>query len=134
MNPQAVPTPEPEPCLYERLGGSVAIHAVVDGLYERIVADPFLSPTFAGIDLDWLKNSQEQFFAQALGGPEEYRGQDMVAAHRNLRIQREHFDAVASHLASALSSLGVADPLIAELISRGWPSCLIKSSTPHQNQ
>lgn len=56
----------------------------------------------------------------AFGGPSEYRGRDLRAAHAKLVKQGlgdAHFDAVARHLDATLRELGVAEPLIAEALS-----------------
>jgi hypothetical protein len=48
-------------------------------------------------------------FAVALGGPDLYAGRDLRAAHAHLAITERHFDAVATHLATTLTDLGVPD-------------------------
>ena len=35
--------------IFVRIGGHPAVAATVDGLYERILADDTLAPTFAGL-------------------------------------------------------------------------------------
>src|SRR5262249_32978056 len=63
----------------------------------------------------------EQFFTQALGGPGEYPGRNMRDAHTGLGIEPRHFQSVAGHLGAAMGALGVAAPLIDEVISAGAP-------------
>ncbi|MBK8231575.1 MAG: chemotaxis protein [Candidatus Eisenbacteria bacterium] len=103
--------------LYERLGGVEAITATVDKFYELVLADPALAAFFQRTNLKFLKQAQVSFFSQATGGPEVYRGRSMRETHANLNIGAHHFQLVAGHLVHALESLGVAQPLIEELVA-----------------
>ena len=40
--------------LYDRLGGEVALDAVVDEFYDRVLADEELRPYFADVSMDEL--------------------------------------------------------------------------------
>jgi len=102
--------------LFDRLGGAAAIDATVEQFYERVLADPLLSPFFAQVRLPWLKQQQKAFFTTALGGPEIYRGRDMKVAHAKMAIEERHFGQVARHLSATLQSLQVPPPLIAEVM------------------
>ena len=101
------------PSLYERLGGAPAIEAVVDELYRRVLADPELAPFFSRVNLRSQASRMRAFVTMVAGGPNEYRGRDMRAAHRNHAIEDRHFDLVAGHLVATLEFAG-ADPLAAE--------------------
>ncbi len=74
--------------LYDDIGGSAAVAVAVDDLYERILADHELAPYFTRVEMRRQKTHMRAFLAAALGGPDIYRGRDMVAAHANLRIER----------------------------------------------
>ena len=102
--------------LFVRLGGTPAITAAVEQFYERVIADPELSPFFVHTKMPWLKARQVQFFTQALGGPAIYSGQPMKEAHAHLPIEGEHFDRVAGHLVATLQELGVTQELIDEVV------------------
>jgi methyl-accepting chemotaxis protein len=95
------------PTLFEQIGGRDAVVAAVDELYVRLMGDAQLAPYFAGLNLTRLKSRQVQFFSAALGGPDQYKGRSMKAAHARFQIPQAHFDAVAVHLGSVLSDLGV---------------------------
>ncbi|SNS70637.1 group I truncated hemoglobin [Actinomadura mexicana] len=101
--------------IYESIGGEEALAAVVDGLYERILADDALSAFFVGTRLNKLKGRQVEFFAQALGGPAVYQGGSMKDVHLGLGIERAHFDRVAEHLTASLAAAGVPAATIAEI-------------------
>ncbi|MBD3146261.1 group I truncated hemoglobin [Microbispora bryophytorum] len=93
--------------IFDRIGGSDAVAAVVDEFYARIVADPMLRGYFADVDMAKLNAHQRSFVAAALGGPREYRGKSMDEAHAGLGVTAEEFEQVVSHLVGALESCGI---------------------------
>lgn len=105
--------------LYERLGGAGAVNAAVDIFYDKVLADPILTPMFEGVDMARQRRKQVMFLTVAFGGPAAYSGEGMRAAHRRLVEEKglsdEHFDAVVGHLGDTLAELGVEDGLIAEV-------------------
>jgi hemoglobin len=105
-----------EPNIYESIGGEAALVAVVDDLYDRILADPQLSGFFAGAPMTRLKGRQVEFFGQALGGPMSYQGASMRQAHIGRGIELVHFELVAGYLADSLRAAGVPEPTITEII------------------
>ena len=86
-----------------------AIAALVDTLYERLIADPDLMSYFDGRDMGRLKAHQRALVTVALGGTsEEYTGRMMQPAHAGMAITQEAFDKVLGHLKAALLDAGVA--------------------------
>ena len=55
--------------LYERLGGEAAIHAVVEGMYQKIFPDEMLSDFFRKTDKEKQKQAQFEFLTTVTGGP-----------------------------------------------------------------
>jgi hemoglobin len=98
--------------VYDQIGGAPAVSAAVDGLYERILADPVLSHWFTATDMSRQKRHMRAFMATALGGAAIYAGRDMHAAHAGLHITGEAFDHVVGHLVDTLDSLGVPAEII----------------------
>ena len=101
--------------VYEQIGGAPAVGAAVDGLYERILADPVLSHWFTATDMARQKRHMRAFMATALGGAAIYAGRDMHAAHAGLHVTDEAFDRVVGHLVDTLASLGVPEDTIAAI-------------------
>jgi hemoglobin len=101
------PAQAPAPTLFDALGGSAAVEAVVDLFYDRVLADPALSGYFEGRDMARLKRHQRLFVGQALGSREPYPGRTMQRAHSGLAVTGEAFDLVVAHLAGALAEAGV---------------------------
>ena len=90
--------------LFARLGGKAAVEKVVDSFYERILADPLLSPFFEDSDMEQQRRHQTTFLSMLLGSRNTYLGKSMLAAHEGLGIQDRHFNAVAGHLKASLES------------------------------
>jgi hemoglobin len=96
--------------LYERLGGETAVEAAVVRFYDKIMADPKLSPFFADLEMGAQIKKQVAFMTMAFGGPSKYTGRDLRTAHKPLvdrGLNAEHFGAVAGHLKATLEELGV---------------------------
>lgn len=116
--------------LYERIGGAPAITAAVELFYEKVLADPFLSPFFLDSSMQRLKAHQFAFLSQALGGPRSYNGASMQHAHKRLVIEQRHFDAVAMHLIETLRDLSVPEDIITEVGSAIAPLASQVVNTP----
>ncbi|RNC68448.1 MAG: group 1 truncated hemoglobin [Desulfuromonadales bacterium] len=102
--------------LYEKIGGEKAIDAAVDLFYKKVLADDRIKHFFDGVDMKKQGKMQKNFLTFAFGGPHNYSGKNMKAAHARLIAEKglndSHFDAVLENLASTLRELGVADELI----------------------
>lgn len=107
--------------LFDKLGGTKSIEAVVDGFYKRVLADTELKSFFAKTNMTWLRMRQIQFFTQALGGPALYEGKGMKEAHAKVTIGQHHFDPAVMHLVDTLKSLSVAQAEIDAVVSAVAP-------------
>ena len=108
-------TPEPMDGLYDRIGEQ-KLRAVVNDTVDMSAKDPKVALDRAGQAAGWsatpeniadFKRGLFQFVAAASGGPQEYRGKDMVTAHQGMNITNEQFDALMSHLKAAMDKNGV---------------------------
>lgn len=97
---------------YEAVGGGPAIAAVVDRFYGLVLDDDRLRDYFDGVEMARLKRHQVALVSQVMGGPVEYTGRDLRAAHEGKGISRDDFGAVAGHLVTALSEAGVEPAII----------------------
>ncbi len=89
---------------------------VVDEFYRRILADKALAPLFAKTDMKKQRSHQIAFLAYALGGPNEYKGASMKAAHAGRGITADHFGRVAGHLQSTLQWAKVGEPEVTAIM------------------
>ena len=85
--------------------------------------------SFAGFIAWIVLECALNFISQALGGPKEYTGLDMKAAHQGMNISLEDFNGVAGHLKKTLEELnveaqdidtiiGVVAPLSEQIVSK----------------
>jgi hemoglobin len=123
--PKARPTVAKRGTLYERMGGEPVVRAVVDDLVTRAASDPALNFARKGHgdgwqatpeSLDHLKHGLVTYLTTTAGGPLQYRGSDMVSAHRGMAISNAEFDAFVRHLAAALDANHVATREREELV------------------
>jgi hemoglobin len=93
--------------LYERLGGTKGITKIASDLTDIHMENPSISARYANSDPAAVKNSVATFFVAGTGGPNDYVGQDMVAAHRGMNISNDEFVAVLDDALLALDKSGV---------------------------
>ncbi|MCI5141060.1 MAG: group 1 truncated hemoglobin [Candidatus Electrothrix sp. ATG1] len=106
---------EAQPTLFEQLGGQDAVKVAVDGFYDKVLADDRVNGFFEGVDMDRQRAMQTSFLTVAFGGPNNYDGKDLRAAHAHLvakGLNDTHFDVILEHLGTTLKELGVKEELI----------------------
>lgn len=92
--------------LFDRLGGTEGVAAIVREMYERVLRDPELSPFFENTSIERLHRMQFQFLASAFDGPVQYSGAELTAIHRGRGITSKHFASFCGHFADALEAHG----------------------------
>lgn len=100
--------------LFDNIGGESAVDAAVDLFYRKVLNDNRISQFFDAVDMDEQRAKQKSFLTMVFGGPNDYTGQNLRDAHKDLvddGLDDSHFDVVAVHLQNTLDELGVpADP------------------------
>ena len=91
--------------IFDQIGGEDAVGAAVDIFYDKVLDDPTLARYLDGVDMQRLREHQREFMTAALGGPDEYLGRSMRAAHSGLGITDAAFDAVIGHHAQGARRL-----------------------------
>jgi hemoglobin len=105
--------------LFEQIGGEKAMDAAVELFYRKVLSDDRISHFFEGVDMDRQAAKQKAFLTMVCGGPNSYTGLDMRKGHEPLvkrGLNDTHFNAVAEHLGGTLQELGVAAPLIQQVL------------------
>jgi len=115
-NKPAAPPPAPEPTLYERLGGQDAIVAVVDEFIANVAADERINGFFANANIPRLKTLLVEQICAGTGGPCEYTGRSMKAAHAGMGINDADFNALVEDLVKALDKFNVPEKEKNELL------------------
>jgi hemoglobin len=105
------------PNLYQAIGGHAALVAAVDGLYERLLADPELAPFFPVGVGELHRRYVVTMLAEAMGGPYRYRGPGLAESHRGLGITGAQFERTAAHLVATLDGLGVPADLVSQVVT-----------------
>ena len=116
-----------EPTLYDRLGGSFAIAAVVDHFSDAVVQNPIVGQESENPELrEWhtnnlgrlpgLKFMRTLWVCNVAGGPQQYAATKsgstplgLEEAHRELKISPAEFDEVAAELGRTLDVFGVPE-------------------------
>ena len=80
--------------LYERLGGTEKITKISSDLVEIHLANPRISARYADSDPVAVKEKVSTFFIAGTGGPNNYKGKEMLPAHRGMNIDNDEFVAV----------------------------------------
>jgi len=101
------PDEEKPMSIYEKIGGAAAVDAAVDIFYRKVLADDRISEFFDTIDMESQHTKQKAFLTMAFGGPNEYTGKDMREAHKHMKLEEVHFNAVAENLVGTLQELSV---------------------------
>jgi hemoglobin len=110
---------EPEPELYERVGGEPVFRALVHRFYEGVATDPLLRPLYPEQDLGPAEERLALFLIQYWGGPGTYSEQ---RGHPRLRMRHAPFqvDAAARdrwlfHMRAAVDEAQITPAQRAEL-------------------
>ncbi|MDX8398910.1 MAG: group 1 truncated hemoglobin [Gallionellaceae bacterium] len=103
--------------VYEEIGGEAAMDAAVELFYRKVLSDDRIKSFFEGTDMVKQAAKQKAFLTMALGGPNNYTGEDMRKGHAHLvakGLNDSHFDAVMENLGATLTELGVPGNLITQ--------------------
>ena len=93
--------------LYSRLGGKAAIRLVVEDFVQNVAEDRRINGFFGTTNIPRLKRLLVEQICQASGGPCQYSGRSMRAAHRGLGIGNADFNALVQDLGRSLNKYGV---------------------------
>ena len=89
--------------LYERLGGTEGITNIANDVIDNHLANQAIAKRFENSDPAKLKNAAATFFIAGTGGPDVYKGKDMLAAHKGMNISNTEFMAVLDDTLDALA-------------------------------
>lgn len=91
--------------LYERLGASEGIKTIANDIVDNHLTNDAISPRFKNMKKtpDELKHAAAMFFIAGTGGPNDYKGQDMLTAHKGMNISALEFMAVLDDALNALT-------------------------------
>lgn len=93
--------------LYERLGGSEGIKAIASDAVDNHLANEAIATRYADFDVDKLKHGAATFFIAGTGGPDVYKGKDMLSTHKGMNISALEFMEVLNDILTALNKNNV---------------------------
>jgi hemoglobin len=93
--------------LFERLGGTGAVTAVVEDFSARCAKDARINSKFARTDIPRLRSMLIDQVSEATGGPAKYTGRDMKTAHVDMGVTTAEFNALVEDLVATLNKFGV---------------------------
>lgn len=88
--------------LYERLGGTEGITRIASDVVDNHMSNALINTRFAESDVVALKNAAATFFIAGTGGPDVYKGKDLLSAHKGMNISAEEFMSVLDDSLNAL--------------------------------
>ena len=107
--------------LFTQMGGKAGIDRLVDASVDIYLADPRIKMHFAETNLERLRAQFKDQFCQVAGGPCEYKGHDMAAAHKGLKLTGYDFAAVVEDLQLAMDKLGIPFAVQGRFLARLAP-------------
>jgi len=98
----------PTVSLWDRMGGEAKIRPLCNDIYDLHASDPLTAPWF-GAHVQGNKRTAEEvkenvftFFSSGIGGPHEYKGQDMKDTHAHMKIDKHVFHVLTGHVFSMM--------------------------------
>jgi len=101
--------------VYERVGGTGPIEAMLDMFLGKVLADPQVSGYYANSDMTRVRRNAKAFMVHLFGGPDLYTGQPMELAHARLGVTDADFDRWMGHAVETLKECAVPDEMIMEI-------------------
>jgi len=90
------------PSLYQRLGETPGITAIVDEFLYELASDEDVLPLFSNTDIDRFRSKLIEQLCVIADGPCEYTGDTMSEAHRHMSISHAQFNSVVTDLIRAM--------------------------------
>ncbi|HEY5621703.1 MAG TPA: group 1 truncated hemoglobin [Pontiella sp.] len=95
--------------LYERLGGTEGINKIASDALDNHLANPRIKSRYVHLDnLEEVRKGAANFFISATGGPDVYKGKNMLETHQGMNIDEAEFMAVVDDILDSLNSSGIA--------------------------
>jgi len=111
--------------LFERLGGTAGISAIVEDAVDAHMNNPHVNTRF----LPYLEQPEQmarvkkhtiEFFSMGSGGPQVYNGQDMATAHKGMNISPAEYMHVIDDIFLALDKHAMTDATKKDVLAILW--------------
>ena len=83
-----------QPTLFQKLGGYRSIEMIVANFYQFALADERINQYYIDnvSDVARLHTTLTQFLSFVLGGPNLYKGRDLIQIHKNMPITAQDYE------------------------------------------
>lgn len=98
------------PGLYDQIGHAFIAKAVAE-FYKRAFVDVLIGHFFFNSDIQHITDQQIKFVSAMLGGPANYNGKPLKAAHKPFKIRPVHFNRRQVLMREVLVDLGLESSL-----------------------
>ncbi len=111
--------------LFDRLGGTAGISAIVEDAVDAHMKNPHVNARF----LPYLEQPEQmarvkkhtiEFFSMGSGGPQIYNGKDMVTAHKGMNISPAEYMHVIDDIFLALDKHAMTDATKKDVLAILW--------------
>lgn len=113
-----------EKSLFLRLGERKGVAKFVDNLYESHKANEKIGHLFRDVPKERFVTNVVEFVSVGTGGDGQYKGRDMVSAHKHLNISHADFLSAGGDVEAVMKSLGHGENEIQEMV------CILVSMVP----
>ena len=90
--------------LYVAFGEKAGLASLMDDFVQRLVIDSRTKPFFEHANLENLKTQLTDQLCAIAGGPCQYTGRDMKAAHEGMGVKTSHFNALVEVLQQSMDA------------------------------
>jgi hemoglobin len=111
--------------LFERLGGTPRITAIVDDVIEAHMNNPAINARFMPYQdqpeqFAKIRQHTIDFFSVGSGGPIEYKGRDMPTTHQGMNISTTEYMHVIDDIMGALEKNNIDDASKKDVLAILW--------------
>jgi len=111
--------------LFERLGGTSGITAIVDSVIENHMNNPVVHARFAPYAemperFAKIRQHTIDFFSAGSGGPIEYKGREMPETHTGMSISAAEYMAVVDDIMGALGKHNIDEQSQKDVLAIVW--------------
>ena len=118
-------TTSTEKTLFERLGGTSGITAIVDDVIEAHMNNPAISARFKPYEdqperFAKIRQHTIEFFSAGSGGPVEYKGKDMPVTHQGMNISAAEYMHVIEDIMGVLEKHNIDETSEKDVLAILW--------------
>jgi hemoglobin len=120
--------------LFERLGGTLGITAIVDDVIEAHMNNPEIKEIFIPYKeqperVASIRQHTIEFFSAGSGGPVEYKGRDMPSTHKGMDINAHQYMCVVDDILRVLDEHEIDEESKKDVLAILWS---LKDSIMHK--